>query len=105
MTTPNLTYSLADLERWERRALNLAGVFDRPAPEAADALLYPLFEYGYAAGLSDALFDVDCSRMVKTAEFLRLMPQGVRELERRAALAGIPVPRSDAAQLARLEVS
>ena len=95
----------ADLRSWERRALNLAGFFDRPAPEAVDALLYPLFEYGYAAGLSDALFDFDCSRMVKTAEFLRLVPQGVRELERRAALAGIPVPRSDAAPLAGLGLS
>ncbi len=92
----------SDLERWEHRALNLAGVFDRPAPEAVDALLYPLFAYGYAAGLSDALFDDDCSRWVKTAEFLRLVPQGVRELERRTALAGIPVPRSDAVPLARL---
>ncbi len=92
----------SDLERWEQRALNLAGAFDRVAPEAVDALLHPLFEYGYAAGLSDALFTENHSRWVRAAEFLRLVPQGVRELERRAALAGIPVPRGDAEVLARL---
>ena len=94
-----------DLDRWVRRALTLAGFFDRVKPEAVDALLHPLFEYGYAAGLSDALFEERCSRWVKAAEFLRLVPQGVREVERRAALAGIPVPRTDAAALAGLNIS
>lgn len=94
----------SDLERWERRALTLAEFFDRAKPEAVDALLHPLFEYGYAAGLTDALFGVDSSRWVRAAEFVRLIPQGVRELERRAALSGIPVPRADAGALARLNL-
>jgi glycosyltransferase involved in cell wall biosynthesis len=92
-----------DLGRWERRALDLAGFYDRAKPEAVDALLHPLFEYGYISGLCDALFDRSSGRRVKAAEFVRLVPQGVRELQRRAELAGVPVPHTDAAALAELE--
>jgi glycosyltransferase involved in cell wall biosynthesis len=91
-----------ELERWERRALTLARFFDRVRPDAVDALLHPLFEYAYNAGLCDTLFDRHSGRRVKAAEFRRLLPQGVRELQRRAAIAGIPVPHTDAAAIAAL---
>jgi len=93
-----------ELERWERRALNIALLYDRvPACDVVDALLHPLFEYGYLAGLADASFEPATARMVRSAELLRLLPQGVRELERRAAIAGVPVPHSDAEPLGRLD--
>jgi glycosyltransferase involved in cell wall biosynthesis len=92
-----------DLERWEWRAMSLAQVYDRaPATDAADALLHPLFEYAYLAGLAGAMFEPAAARAVCAAEYLRLLPPAVRELERRAALAGIPVPRGDAEPIARL---
>jgi glycosyltransferase involved in cell wall biosynthesis len=92
-----------DLERWEQRALGIALTFDRaPANDAVDALLHPLFEYAYLAGLADAMFPSSTARGVRAAELLRLLPPAVRELMRRAAIAGIPVPRSDAEPLAGL---
>jgi len=92
-----------DLERWEQRALTIALTFDRaPANDAIDALLHPLFEYAYLAGLADAMFPAEAARGVRAAELLRLLPPAVRELERRAAIAGIPVPRSDSEPLAEL---
>jgi glycosyltransferase involved in cell wall biosynthesis len=92
-----------DLELWERRALCLALVFDHaPADGAVDALLHPLFEYAYLAGLADALFAPASARTVRAAEYLRLLAPAVRELERRAACAGVPVPRSDAEAIAGL---
>ena len=92
-----------DLELWERRALSLALVYDyAPANGVIDALLRPLFEYGYLAGLAGALFGPAHARAVRAAEYLRLLPPAVHELERRAANDGIPVPRSDAEPIAGL---
>jgi glycosyltransferase involved in cell wall biosynthesis len=92
-----------DLERWEQRALSVARLYDRaPANDAVDALLHPLFEYAYLAGLADALFPPPVARAVRAVELVRLLPPAVRELERRAAIAGVPVPRSDVEPLARL---
>jgi hypothetical protein len=39
---------------------------------------------------------------VRAAEYVRLLPQAVRELERRAAIGGVPVPRCDAEPIANL---
>lgn len=92
-----------DLERWEARALAIAAHYEHaPATDAADALLHPLFEYAYLAGLADAMFDDGMARAVRAAELRRLLPAAVAELERRAALAGIPVPRGDVEPLLRL---
>ena len=92
-----------ELEGWERRALSLAQFYDHaPATNAADALLHPLFEYAYLSGLAGALFGTARARAVRTAEYLRLLPPAVRELERRAAIAGVPVPRCDAERIAGL---
>ena len=92
-----------DLDLWERRALSLAQVYDcGPATDAVDALLHPLFEYAYLSGLAGALFEPAAARAVCAAEYRRLLPPAVRELERRAALAGVPVPRCDAEPIAGL---
>ena len=92
-----------ELELWERRALSLALVYDHAPPtDAADALLHPLFEYAYLSGLAGALFGTARARAVRAAEYLRLLPPAVRELERRAAIAGVPVPRCDAERIAGL---
>ena len=95
-----------ELELWERRALNIALVFDcAPSDGVVDALLHRLFEYGYLAGLADALFAPGPARAVRAAEYLRLLPPAVRELERRATSAGVPVPRCDAEAISRLAAS
>jgi hypothetical protein len=92
-----------DLERWELRAVALAAVYDRtPAAGVVDALLLPLFEYAYLSGLASAMFGPCSGRAVRAAESLRLLPPAVRELERRAASAGVPVPRCDAEAIERL---
>ena len=93
----------SELELWERRALSLALVYDHAPPtDAADALLHPLFEYAYLSGLADALFGTARARAGRAAEYLRVLPPAVRELERRAAIAGVPVPRCDAEPIACL---
>ncbi len=95
-----------DLEVWERRAVTLAAVYDRtPAADVVDALLHPLFEYAYLSGLAGAMFGPRSCRPVRAAEYLRLLPPAVRDLERRAASAGIPTPRGDAAAIAGLALS
>ena len=92
-----------DLERWERRALSLALFYDRaPATDAADALLHPLFEYAYLSGLAGVMLEPAAARVVCAAEYLRLLPPAVRELERRAAIARGPVPRRGAATIVGL---
>jgi glycosyltransferase involved in cell wall biosynthesis len=85
-----------DLELWERRALSIAQVYDyAPANGVADVLLKPLFEYGYLAGLAGALFGAAHARAVCAAEYLRVIPPGVRLLAKRAWHEGIPIPSVD----------
>jgi hypothetical protein len=83
--------------------VTLAAVYDRaPAAGVVDALLHPLFEYAYLSGLAGAMFEPRPCRAVRAAEYLRLLPLAVRDLERRAASAGVPTPRGDAPAIAAL---
>ena len=86
---------LADLERWERRVIDLAVFLDEPPTELPDTILHPLFRYAFLKGLACARFGDDAGSQLAADLWLRMMPPAVDVLERQAAALGVPLPRRD----------
>jgi hypothetical protein len=85
---------IADLDRWECRAVNIAVFLDEPATDLADTLLHPLFRYAFLKGLARVRFG-DEGRAVTADLWLRLIPPAVDILSRQAARRRVPLPRID----------
>lgn len=85
----------ADLELWERRAVDLAVFLDRPATELADPLLHALFRYAFVKGLARARFGAGAGERVAADQWLRLIPAAVDGLAAEAARRGAPLPVGD----------
>jgi glycosyltransferase involved in cell wall biosynthesis len=84
-----------DLERWERRSLDLAVFLDDPATDLADTLLHPLFRYAFLKGLAVARFGEEEGVALSADLWYRLVPPAVDALGKRAAARGVPLPRLD----------
>lgn len=83
------------LDRWERRAIDLAVFLDEPSTDLADILLQPLFRYAFLKGLALVRFGEDAGDAVAADLWLRLIPPAVGELKRQAVKRGVPLPRGD----------
>jgi hypothetical protein len=92
------------LEGWEGRAVRLAAWAERAGGIALDPLLHPLFELGYLGGLAEALFSADGARAVRAADYVRLIPPGVRLFAQQARHDGIPLPPVDVEELSSLDL-
>jgi glycosyltransferase involved in cell wall biosynthesis len=87
----------SELDRWERRVIDLAVFLDHPPTAIADPLLQPLFRYGFLKGLARAHYGNRVGGRLAAGWWFRMLPQAVEDLALRAAEEGVPLPRSDLA--------
>jgi len=85
----------SELDRWERRAVDLAVFLDQPATDLADVLLDPLFRYGFVKGLAEARFGPHRGMDLAADQWLRLLPAAVGALCREASARGVRLPAGD----------
>jgi glycosyltransferase involved in cell wall biosynthesis len=84
-----------DLDRWERRALDIAVFLDDPPTDLADTLLHPVFRYAFLKGLAMARFGEEAGTALCADLWYRLIPPAVDALRKQASARGTPLPSGD----------
>jgi len=90
------------LDAWERRALSVAGLFDRvsPPPRAMDEYLHTLFRYAYLRGL---LFGIGkMARRSAAWLYITMIPPAAGDFAEGLALQGLFPPEEDIRQISLL---
>jgi glycosyltransferase involved in cell wall biosynthesis len=96
-----LTEVADELQRWENRALSVAELYDLSDSDGVvDAILLPLFEYGFLKGVAETyLANEAVSRRVCASLFLKKLPLGVGHFCGRARDRAWALPERDVTAL------